>query len=130
MLNMFVVVLLVTLQLFSKDLYILANLVHLRKQPVKVGPETAMKCVRHAIGGILCAGVACNVSRSPQGLERMVMTLVEVFRAFSLTVSGKKTKTTSLLMPYAPATAIAFTIPLLLFTGRRDYKKPEATSRE
>ena len=43
------------------------------------------------------------------GLERMMATLVDVFRAFGLTVSEKKPETMSLTIPHAPATPIAFT---------------------
>ena len=43
----------VTRQRFSDDPDILADLVHLREQPAKVGPETAMECVRHAVWGML-----------------------------------------------------------------------------
>ena len=34
---------------FSKDADILADLIHLQKQPSKVSSETALKCVRRAI---------------------------------------------------------------------------------
>ena len=37
--------LLVALQRFSEDADILADLVHLKEQPGKVGPETALECV-------------------------------------------------------------------------------------
>ena len=36
-------------EIFSKDAGILADLVHLHEQPSKVGPETALECVRRAI---------------------------------------------------------------------------------
>ena len=74
----FVATLLVALQSFSEDPDILADIVHLQEQPAKVGPETAMECVRRAVWGMLYADDACNVSRSPQGLERMMATLVDV----------------------------------------------------
>ena len=105
----FAAALLVALQRFSEDPDILSDLVHLQEQPAKVGPETAMECVRRAVWGMLYADDACIVSRSPQGLERMMLTLVEVFGAFGLTVSEKKTETMSLPIPHAPATPIAFT---------------------
>ena len=76
----------VALQRFSEDPEILADLVHLQVQPAKVGPETAMECVRRAVCGMLYANDACIVTRSPQGLERMMATLVDVFGAFGLTV--------------------------------------------
>ena len=67
----------------------------LQEQPAKVGPGTAMECIRRAVWGMLYADDVCIVSRSPQGLERMMATLVDVFGAFGLTVSEKKTKTMS-----------------------------------
>ena len=88
----FAAVLLVALQRFSEDPDILADLVHLQEQPTKVGPEMAMECVRRAVWGMLYADDACIVSRSPQGLERMMATLVDVFGAFGLTVSEKNRK--------------------------------------
>ena len=107
--NFLAAALLVALQRFSEDPDILADLVHLQEQPAKVGPETAMECVRRAMWGMLYADDACIVSRSAQGLERMMMTLVDVFGAFSLTVSEKKPETVSLPIPHAIATPIAFT---------------------
>ncbi len=53
----------VALQRFSEDPEILADLVHLQEQPAKVGPETAMECVRRAVWGMLYADDACVVSR-------------------------------------------------------------------
>ena len=100
----------VALQRISEDPDILADLVHLQEQPTKVGPETVMECVRRAVGEILYTNDACIVSRSPQGLERIMATLVNVFGAFGLTVSGKRTETMSLPIPHATATPIAFTI--------------------
>ena len=65
--SIFADALLVALQRFSEDSDILADLVHVQEQPAKVGPETALECIRHAVCGILYAGDACVVSRSPQG---------------------------------------------------------------
>ena len=45
----FAAILLVALEIFSKDAGILADLIHLQEQPSKVGPETALECVRRAI---------------------------------------------------------------------------------
>ena len=45
----FAAALLVALQRFSGDPDILADLVYLKEQPAKVGPEMAMKCVRRAV---------------------------------------------------------------------------------
>ena len=81
----------VVLQRSSEDPDILADLVHLQEQPAKVDPETAMECVRRVVWGMLYADHVCIVSRSPQGLEWMIGTLVDVFGSFGLTVSEKKT---------------------------------------
>ena len=40
---------------------------------------------------MLYANDACMVSRSPRGLAKMMEVIVEVCRAFALTVSAKKT---------------------------------------
>ena len=72
----------VVLERFSKDAGILADLIRLHEQPSKVGPETAVECVRRAIWGMLYADDACIVSRSPRGLGRMMAVFVEVFGAF------------------------------------------------
>ena len=104
----FAAVLLVALQRFSEDADIIADLVHLQEQPAKIGPETALECVRRAVWGMLYADDACIVSRSPQGLERMMAIFVDVFGAFGLTVSEKKTETMCLPIPHAPATPITF----------------------
>ena len=52
-----------------------------------------MDYVRRAVWGMLYADDACIVSRSPQGLAKMMEVIVEVCRAFGLTVSAKKTET-------------------------------------
>ena len=55
----------------QQDSGILADLIHLQEeQSSKVGPETALECVRRAIWGMLYADDACIVSRSPRGLGR------------------------------------------------------------
>ena len=97
-----------TLERFSKDAGILADLVHLHEQPSKVGPETALECVRRAIWGMLYADDACIVSRSTRGLGRMMAVFVEVFGAFGLTISESKTETMCMPIPRAPATKGVF----------------------
>ena len=52
-----------------------------------------MDYVRRAVWGMLYADDACIVSRSPQGLAKMMEVIVEVCRAFALTVSAKTTET-------------------------------------
>ena len=88
----FAAVLTVVLQRFSEDPAILAELVHLKEPPTSMGPELAMDYVRHVVWGMLYADNACIVSRSPQGLAKMMEVIVEVCRAFALTVSAKKTR--------------------------------------
>ena len=121
----FASILLVALERFSKDAGILADLIRLQEQPSKVGPETALKCVRRANWGMLSADVACIVSRSPRGPGRIMAVLVEVFGAFGLTISESKTETSCRPIPHAPATKIVFnhgaTVPpynLLRLFGR------------
>ena len=63
----FAAVLLVTLERFSEDPDILADLIYLQEQLAKVGPETTMECVRRAVWGMLYAYDAFVVSRSLQG---------------------------------------------------------------
>ena len=104
----FAEILFVALEKFSKNACILADLIHLQEQPSKVGPETALECVRRAIWGMLYADDACMVSRSPRGLGRMVAVFVEAFDTFGLTISGSKTETMCMPIPRAPATKIVF----------------------
>ena len=94
----------VELERFSKDAGILADLIHLQEQPTKIGPETALECVRRAIWGMLFADGACIVSRSPRGLGRMMAVFAEVFDTFGLTISESKTETMCMPIPRAPAT--------------------------
>ena len=105
----FAAILLVVLERFSKDAGILADLIHLQEQPWKVGPETALECVRRAIWRMLYADDAYNVSRSPRGLGRM-MVFVEVFGTFSLTISESKAETMRMPIPRAPTTKIVFNV--------------------
>ena len=74
----FTAVLNVVLQRFSQDMVILAELVHLIEPPTSIGPEPAMDYVYRAVWGMLYADDACIVSRSPQGLAKMMKVIVEV----------------------------------------------------
>ena len=89
----FAATLYVALERFSKDADILADLIDLQEQPSKVGPETALECVRRVIWGMLYANDACIVSRSPRGLGRMMAVFVEVFGTFGLAILKSKTET-------------------------------------
>ena len=70
----FAAVLTVVLQRFSEEPAILAELVHV-KEP-SMGPEPAMDYVRRAVWGMLYADDACVVSRSPQGLAKMMEVII------------------------------------------------------
>ena len=104
----FAAILLVALERFSKGAGILADLIYLQEQPSKVGPGTALECVRRAIWGMLYAEDACIVSRSPRGLGRMMAVFVEVFGTFGLTITESRTETMCMLIPRAPATKTVF----------------------
>ena len=94
----FAAVLDVILQRFSGEPAILAELVHLKDPSTSMEPEPAIDYVRRAVWGMLYADDACIVSRAPQGLDKMMKIIVEVCRAFALTVSAKKTET--MCMPH------------------------------
>ena len=55
---------------------------------------------------MLYADDACIVSRSPQGLAKMVGVIVEVYRAFASTVSVKKTETMCMRTPLTQRTVV------------------------
>ena len=65
-----------------------------------------MDYVRRAVWGMLYADGACIVSRSPQGLAKMMEVIVEVCRAFALTVLVKKTETMCMPPPRTPRTMV------------------------
>ena len=98
----FAAVLTVFLKRFSEEPAILAELVHLKEPPTSMGPEPAMDYVRRAVWGMLYAVDACIVSRLPQGLANMIEVIVEVCRAFALTMSAKKTETMCMPPPRTP----------------------------
>ena len=102
----FAAVLNVVLQRFSEEPAILAKLVHLKEPSTSMGPEPAMDYVHRAVWGMLYADDACIVSRSPQGLAKMMEAIVEVCRAFTLTVSAKKTETMYMPPPRTPRTMV------------------------
>ena len=102
----FAAVLTVVLQRFSEEPAILAELVHLKEPPTSVGPESAVDYVRRAVWGMLYADDACIVSRSPQGLAKMVEVMVEVCRAFALTVSANRTETMYMQPPRTTRTMV------------------------
>ena len=95
------------LQRFSEDMTILAELVHLKVPLTSMGPKPAMIYVRRAVWGMSYAHDACIVSRSPQGLAKTMMkVIVEVFRAFAITVSAKTTEPMCMPLPRKPRTMV------------------------
>ena len=89
----FAVALNVVLQRFSEDPAILTELVDLKEPSTSMGPEPATDYVRRAVWGMLYADDAWIVSQLPQRLAKTMEVIVEVCRAFALTVSAKKTET-------------------------------------
>ena len=61
-----------------------------------------MDYVRRAVWGMLYADDACIVSRSPQEPTEIIQVIVEICRAFALTVSTKKTETMCMPPPRTP----------------------------
>ena len=70
---------------FSEDDTILKDLVYL-KEEAEVGAGTPLERARRAVWGMLYADDAGVVSKSQEGLTRMMTTIVEVFGEFGLTV--------------------------------------------
>ena len=95
----FAAVIEVVLQRFSEDDTILENLVFLDEGSGGGPDETLRDRVRRAVWGMLYADDAGIVSRSPAGLAKMMTVIVEVFGAFALTVSEKKTETLLMRTP-------------------------------
>eukprot|EP00903_Cladosiphon_okamuranus_P022383 g20587.t1 len=78
---------------FSQDEVIMRDQVYLEEEGGG-GVETLLDRVRRAVWGMLCAIDAGVVSKSAEGLARMITIIVEgVFREFGLTVSERKTET-------------------------------------
>ena len=65
-----------------------------------------MDYVRHAVWGMLYTDNAYIISRSPQRLAKMMEVIVEVCRAFALTVPAKKTETMCIPPPHTPRTMV------------------------
>ena len=102
----FAAVLNVILQRFRENPAIFAELVYLKEPLTSMGPEPAMDYIRRAVWGRLYADDACIVSRSPQGLAKMMEIMVEVCRAFALTVSAKKIETMCMPPLRSPRTMV------------------------
>ena len=65
-----------------------------------------MDYVRRAVWGMLYADDACILSRSPQGLAKIMEVIVEVCRASALIVSAKETETMCMPPPRTPRTML------------------------
>ena len=102
----FAAVLTVVLQRFSEDTILLAELVHLKESPTPMGPEPAINYVRHAVWGTLYVDDVCIVSESPPELAKMMEVIVEVCRAFAITVSAKTIETMCMPPPRKPRTIV------------------------
>ena len=113
----FAVELTVVLKIFNRDTVILDELVHLKEPPTSMGPEPAVDYVCHAVWSMLYTYGACIVSRSPQGLAKMMEVIVEVSRVFATTVSAKKTETMCMPPLHKPRTIVPVEV------ARRIYKQ-------
>ena len=102
----FAAVLTVVLQRFSEDPAILGELVHPKEPPMSMGPEPTLDYIRRSVWGMLYADDACIVSRSPEGLAKMMEVIVEVCRPFALLVSVRKTETMRMPPPRTPRTMV------------------------
>ena len=102
----FAAVLNVVLQSFSEDPAIIAKLVYLKEPSTSMGLEPAMGYIRRAVWGVLYANDAGIVSRSPQGLAKMIEDMVKNCRALALIVSAKKTETMCMPPPRTSRTMV------------------------
>ena len=85
---------------FSEDPDIVRDLVHLEEDLGEDGVEVdSLACVRRVVWGMLYADDAGIVSKSAEGLAKMMTVIVTVFDAAGLTVSEKKTETMLLRTP-------------------------------
>ena len=98
----FAAVLNVVLQRFSEDPTILVEL----EPSTSMERKPAMDYARRAVWGMLYVDDACIVSWSSQGLAKMMEAIVDICRAFALTVSAKKTETICMPPPRPPRTMV------------------------
>ena len=79
---------------FSEDPDIWRDLVHLEEDFGEDGVKVeSLACERRSVWGMLCADDEGIVSKSVEGLAKMMIAIVTVFEAAGLTVSEKKTET-------------------------------------
>ena len=111
----------VVLVCFSEDDTILKDLVYLEEK-AGVGAGTSLERARRAVWGMLYADDAGVVSKSQEGLTRMMTLIVEVFGAFGLTVSEKKTETLLMRAPdKQPKKGGSPLPPLVIEAARQKY---------
>ena len=98
--TLFAAALHVVLVRFSKDEAIVRDLVQPNDDGV-VGPEEQepLACVRRAVRGMLHADDAGIVSKSAEGLVKIMAVIVTVSEEGGLTVSGEKMETMPLRTP-------------------------------
>ena len=92
---------------FREDPDIVRALVHLEDDLGEDGAAVdSLACVRRAVWDMLCVDDASNVSKSVEGLAKMINVDETVFEAAGLTVYEHKTETMLLRTPYqAPQTS-------------------------
>ena len=79
---------------------------HLLRSRADRCPPEIQRGSGRAMWGMVYADDACIVSRPPQGLAKMIEVVVEVCRAFALTVSAKKTETVCMPPLRTPRTMV------------------------
>ena len=87
---------------FSEDPNIVRDLVHLEEDLEENAAGVSsnpLACVRRAVWGMLYADDAGIVSKSAEGLAKMMTVIVTVFEAAGLTASEKNTETMLLRTP-------------------------------
>ena len=96
--TIFAAVIHVVLVRFSEDKEVVRDLVYL-EEGVLVGNEVPMACMLTYVWGMLYADDAGIVSRSAEGLAKIMTVIATVFEAAGLTVSESKTETMLLRTP-------------------------------
>eukprot|EP00903_Cladosiphon_okamuranus_P015101 g13968.t1 len=92
----------VVVKRFNQDEVVVKNLVHLEGE-AEAGDGTLLDRVRRAVWAMLYADDAAVVSKTAEGLARMMTIVVEVFREFGLTVSERKTETMVMRVKETPS---------------------------
>ena len=106
---------------FSEDPGVVRGLVHLEDLEENAAGVSSdpLACVRRADWGMLYADDAGIVSKLAEGLAKMMIVIVTVFKAAGLTVSEKKTEIMLLRTPdQAPCTS-----PLVIEAAGQRYRQ-------